>query len=80
MPHTNVQVRVCTELLGSQNDTVKRHSMTLINVTVKKLMNCRICFQVIYFDIIHQKVHMNNKCLKNKGKKQISRLKGVKLN
>ena len=57
MAHTNVQVRVCYELLGSQNDTVKLHSMKL-----KKwlLINYGICFQVIYSDIIRPKIHLNN--------------------
>ena len=62
----------------------KWHSQTSFDdidkVTVKKLMNCRICFQVIYCDIIHQKVHMNNKCLKNEGKNKSRASKGVKLN
>ena len=31
-------------------------------------MNCRICFQVVYCDIIHQKILMNNECLKTRGK------------
>ena len=79
MSHTNVQVRVCTELLGSQNDSQTSFD-DIDKVTVKKLMNCRICLQVIHCDIIHQKVHMNNKCLKNEGKNKSRASKGVKLN